>query len=606
MNAYEFIVKMKDMASSPIKQLANSVGMTDRKVDGLNSSMMNTNTISNRLSNSMGKLGKVITGVFAIGAIFAFTNKVMDARSEYERFEAVLTNTFQSASIGKASLNMLTDFAEKTPFQLNDLTGSFVKLVNRGINPTQNELRNIGDLASSQGKGFDQLVEGILDAQTGEFERLKEFGIKASKSGDLVSFSFKGVTKTVQNNEKAISKAILEYGKMKGVAGSMDAIAGTMGGQLSNLKDKWNGFLVAIGGESGAVFSTAFSYLSLGIETISKYIPYIYQYFSELWSILKPVVSSLREFLSNIFDFDSTSSILKTFGSIMTGVLVTIDLLSIGLSTVIGWLAPFADYIMYGVGAWYALNLVMAVSPLGWIVMGIMAIITVIGMVVKYTDGWGASWKHTVNGAKFLWQAYSDFVSANFNTLVNTLMIGIDKIKLGWYSFKDAVGMGDSSENQKMIAQISSDVEMRKKSIQDGYKKMIDSANKAKNEFSQVGITVDTDGIKKDFNSLKDKFSNLGANKDTSTKAYDDFVSINNKNALNKDSNLNNGKGKDKKDSIVSGGSKITHININIEKLQDDTKIYVDSTEKGLSSMGEKVQEMLLRAVNSVNQMQTN
>ncbi len=61
----------------------------------------------------------------------------------------------------------------------------------------------------------------------------------------------------------------------------------------------------------------------------------------------------------------------------------------------------------------------------------------------------------------------------------------------------------------------------------------------------------------------------------------------------------------DKKDNIVSGGSKITHINITIHKLQDDTKIYVDSTEKGLNNLGEKVQEMLLRSVNSINQMQT-
>ena len=49
----------------------------------------------------------------------------------------------------------------------------------------------------------------------------------------------------------------------------------------------------------------------------------------------------------------------------------------------------------------------------------------------------------------------------------------------------------------------------------------------------------------------------------------------------------------------------MTHITINIQKLQDDTKIYVDSTEKGLNNLGEKVQEMILRAVNSVNQMQT-
>jgi hypothetical protein len=71
------------------------------------------------------------------------------------------------------------------------------------------------------------------------------------------------------------------------------------------------------------------------------------------------------------------------------------------------------------------------------------------------------------------------------------------------------------------------------------------------------------------------------------------------------------GKGKGKKekgaksDNIVSGGSKMTHITVNIQKLQDDTKIFVESTEKGIEQLGEKVQEIILRAVNSVNQMQT-
>jgi hypothetical protein len=196
--------------------------------------------------------------------------------------------------------------------------------------------------------------------------------------------------------------------------------------------------------------------------------------------------------------------------------------------------------------------------------------------------------------------AYTDYVKANFNTLVNVLMIGIDKIKIGWYKFKEAVGMGNSAENQAMIAQIGFDVEARKKSTIDGYKKIADSVMKAKNEFSQVSVAVDMDGMSKDFKAYKDKFSGLGK-KDTGTGAYDDYL------AKQKGINTGKGDGKDKAkpDTIVSGGSKMTHITINIAKLQDDTKIYVESTEKGLNNLGEKVQEMLLRAVNSVNQMQT-
>lgn len=59
-------------------------------------------------------------------------------------------------------------------------------------------------------------------------------------------------------------------------------------------------------------------------------------------------------------------------------------------------------------------------------------------------------------------------------------------------------------------------------------------------------------------------------------------------------------------DGIINGGQKQTHIVVNIGKLQDQTVIKVESTEKRLSGLGDKVQEILLRAVNSVNQMQTN
>lgn len=604
MNAYEFIIKMKDMASSTLQKVASSVGVTKTKVDGMDNSLKKVEKTSHSLGNTMDKLKSKLVAVFAVGAIMGFGSKVIEARAEYEKFNAVLTNTFQSDKIGAAALNMLTDFAAKTPFALNELTGSFVKLVNRGFNPTKDELQNLGDLASSQGKGFDQLTEALLDAQTGEFERLKEIGITASKHGDKVTMSFKGVNKEVANNKDAITQALLEYGKMPGVAGSMEAISKTLGGQINNLGDKWNAFLVAVGGESGGIFTGVISLLSAGLVFLTEYLPYISEWFTILWTMIEPVVSALKEFVKSAFGFTDAGSALKGFGDIMTWVLVGVDWLTTGLVTIIGWLTPFSDYIMMAVGAWAALNLVFAISPIGWIVMAIMAVIMVIGMVMKYTSGWGESWRHTVNGAKFLWQAYTDYVKANFNTLVNVLMIGIDKIKLGWYKFKEAVGMGDSSENQKMISQINNDVEARKKSISDGYKKMVDSAKKAKDEFSQVGITVDTEGIKKDFNGLKSKFSGLGQ-KDTSTSAYDDYLNKQKADGLGKGKGDGTGKDKSKSDSIVSGGSKITHITINIEKLQDDTKIYVDSTESGLSNLGEKVQEMLLRAVNSVNQMQT-
>jgi hypothetical protein len=150
----------------------------------------------------------------------------------------------------------IVEFASKTPFQVNELTDAFVKLANRGFRPTLAEMTSLGDLASSTGKSFDQLTEAALDAMTGEFERLKEFGIRASSEGDRVKFTFKGVTTEVQKTDAAIQDYLISLGQAEGVSGSMAAISETVGGQISNLEDNFTQLQLAIGSSSSGLISS--------------------------------------------------------------------------------------------------------------------------------------------------------------------------------------------------------------------------------------------------------------------------------------------------------------------------------------------------------------
>lgn len=181
---------------------------------------------------------------------------IKNAFQETEKFRAILTTAFNgNADFADKSLKMLSDFAAKTPFQLNEATAGFIKLVNRGFVPTQNEMIKMGDLASSQGKSFDQYVEALLDAQTGEFERLKEFGVKASKNGDMVSLSFKGMTQEVANTDSAIRNAMLAFGDMQGVKGSMASVSETVEGLASNIDDTWSQIFSGVGKSSSGMIN---------------------------------------------------------------------------------------------------------------------------------------------------------------------------------------------------------------------------------------------------------------------------------------------------------------------------------------------------------------
>ena len=201
----------------------------------------------NNFSANLKQVGGIIAGAFAIDKLMEFGSSVIETTSTFQRFESVLTNTLGSESEAQKALDRITDFASKTPFSVAELTDSFVRLANQGFKPTSEEMRKLGDLASSTGKDFVQLTEAVIDAQVGEFERLKEFGIRASKQGDQVTFTFKNVKTQVDFTSDAIQEYILSLGDLKGVSGAMVGISNTLGGQISNLGDSFDKMKDTIG-----------------------------------------------------------------------------------------------------------------------------------------------------------------------------------------------------------------------------------------------------------------------------------------------------------------------------------------------------------------------
>lgn len=628
MNVYQYIVRIRNYASSALQNIASSAGVANNRIRNVINSMRNMNQQSNAVTNSLGKLKGMLAGAFAFGAIMSFTNKVIEARQEYEKFDAVLTNTFQSKTIGQGAMALLTEFAQKTPYQLNELTGGFIKLVNRGVYPTYEELTKLGDLASSQGKSFDQLVEGILDAQSGEFERMKEFGIKAQKEGDKVKLSFKGITKEVNNNEKAIRDAILEFGGMKGVAGSMEVVSETLGGKISNLQDQIWGFLVAVGSFGGGVFGEVLGAMSDGLQFLQMYLPQIAHWFDVLWQNVQPIALALWDLIKAIIGIKGSGDALEAFGNIMSGVLVVVTWFKEGMLWLIGIIKPLAPLIKDVAIALGIFNLVMAMSPIGWIIVGIVTLITLIGMLIKYSNGWSESWTNI----KIIFEAVWNYIKASFNIGVETFKFGFNLIILyakdsaqtiiGIFTkVGDAIKMamqGDfSGAFSKITEKVKTDAEGQINKLKGDYaKKVIDygkdnikNLNTVKNASKGIGVSFDTDAMKKDFSKMKDSFKGLQGEKQGNKNDYLNAIPGLSAGMKGKDDGKAGDKDKKKKgagDSITGGGSRLTNITININKLQDQTVINVSKTEEGLSGLGDKVQEILLRAVNSANQMQTN
>lgn len=234
-------------------------------------------------------------------------------------------------------------------------------------------------------------------------------------------------------------------------------------------------------------------------------------------------------------------------------------------------------------GVQTAFNAVMALNPIVWIVVGVMALVAAIAWVVTSTTGWGNAWKHTVNGAKLIFTAYVELVKAQFNTVVNGIMIGINKIQIAWYKFKNMAGLGDKGANNAEIAKLNAEVEARKTSIKSGYTKAASTAVAAGAEFKAAFGSVKW---KKEAKADNAGIADAGTIPGTNGK-----VGAGGSGGAGGGANA-----KKANESIATGGTKHNYITITIKEL-NGLKDVVISGKDAATKAGSEVADELLRVL---------
>lgn len=233
-------------------------------------------------------------------------------------------------------------------------------------------------------------------------------------------------------------------------------------------------------------------------------------------------------------------------------------------------------------GVQWLLNTAFWANPITWIVAGVIALIGAITWVVTSTEGWGKAWDHTVNSAKLIFKAFVEGIKANFNTVVNGIMIGINAIKVGWIKFKESLGIGDSNENQTLLAKIQQDTEARKKSIIEGQKKVAGLAMQAVGEqFAAIN------SIK-----LKDKKSSDSS----SGISIPGLPGSQNSNASSgAGNNTTSGEGAKTNQAIATGGTKHNYITINLKDMVGVQNFYGKMSKDSTDEMSQQTLDAFLR-----------
>lgn len=196
-------------------------------------------------------VAKGATAAFGVAALAAggLAAAIVPVQRQFDIMNGQLvtaTGSTENAALAMAALN---EFAAQTPYDLEQSVIGFTKLVNLGLTPSERALTSYGNTASAMGKSMEQMIEAVADASTLQFERLKEFGIKASQEGENVTFTFRGVNTEVRKNAADIEKYLMDLGEVE-FAGAMANQMDTLNGRISQAEIAMDGLKLAVA-ESG-------------------------------------------------------------------------------------------------------------------------------------------------------------------------------------------------------------------------------------------------------------------------------------------------------------------------------------------------------------------
>jgi len=290
----DIVISAKDTATKSINEAKNAIKWLSSSVEQMKGIAW---TAFSAMKTGALALWTAIWGLWAFG---------VKAGADMEQVNIAFKTLYGSSDQARKTLEQLADFAAKTPFEFPELADSALKLQNiAGISKDQliPTLTSLGDIASSQWKSIDQMTEAFNDAVVWEFERLKEFWIRASQEWDRVTFTYKWQTTVVQKNNEAIADYITKLWQAQWVAGSMDAQSGTLNWRLSTMKDNFKFLAMDIVGVSKAgeiMKGWFFDLISQAINSLwslmETYKPQMMEFFKKIWEIAVKVAKIASEF----------------------------------------------------------------------------------------------------------------------------------------------------------------------------------------------------------------------------------------------------------------------------------------------------------------------
>lgn len=418
------INNMSKDAQKASKQVANMANNFKKKADEMSSKAL-----------KFAAVGASIAGAFALKTGLS---EALNLEGYKLQLETATKDTKKAADI----MSYAIDLANKTPFEGGELVEAASKFEAMGLS-AKKYLPLVGDMASATNKPVDQAVEAMIDAQTGELERLKEFGITKALITEKSNQMFRN--QTVINNkgqivdQKKFNQALeaIMTDRFKGgmekqsnsIKGLWSTVTGVTKSSLANFVGMMNDGTI----KQGSLLDKLKSKVKQLSDTFSKWqtdgtIQRASQSFSDAFTKIYNIVSKVGNFIL------AHQKTFETFAVTIAGFMVAVKI-ALALKTAIMGLQV----------VWAIFNGTLVLSPFGWVVIGITALVTA-GFAL-----W-RNWGTVSNNLALFWDGTKAVFADGVNWCIDKINWFIEKInKLPFINLPTIsnIGYRTSTDNGK-------------------------------------------------------------------------------------------------------------------------------------------------------------
>lgn len=502
------------------------------------------------------------------GAVAGRTLKLgIDQEMRNASFEVL----FGGAENAKKMIDNISAYAEKSTYGKDNLSEAAQMMAGFGIAQERimPNLKAIGEIAMGDKNKLNSLALAFSQmSATGQ--------LMGQDLLQMVNAGFNPLVQISKDTGKSVGVLKDEMGKGK-ISADMVAQAfqnvTKEGGQFYGMSEKMSQTL-------GGQFSTTIANVNNKLLT--------------LYNIVQPyILPVIRNF--NLLLTDSGTFIDKLVGKLehwwnQNKVLGSVI---IAITTAIATYAAIMGIVTLATKAWAVaqsiLNAILTLNPIGLVIAAIVALIAVIAFLIIKIDGWGETWENVVTLCGLVFDSFKTALELKWLQIQNFFIKGIEIIEEGWYRLQ---GLWDSEAANSGLAKLEAERNARAKEIAETQGKLnelskqISGMEVIKLRFNDTSLSDVTNGIK----------SKLGISSAGIPGMNNDVFGGLSSGGSGGSGGNDSASGKAAK-SIATGGSKTTHITLNLANLIQSMTINSGDIKEGAQKVREIVQDELVRAL---------